>query len=72
MKTSRENKSGGKRLKLNIYMRRKLTIALGVVSAVLFALALYTVVLMRNNGDEYQKSILSQQTYTLDESERGE
>ena len=64
MKTSRGNKSGGKRLKLNIYMRRKLTIALGVVSAVLFALALYIVVLMRDNGEEYQKSILAQQTYT--------
>ena len=64
MKTSRESKSGTKRLKLNIYMRRKLTIALGVVSAVLFALALYIVVLMRDNGDSYQKMVLSQQRYS--------
>ena len=63
MKTSPDNKRR-KRLKLNIYMRRKLTIAYGIVSAVLFALALYTAVLMRNNGEEYQKLILSQQNYS--------
>lgn len=63
MKTSREN-DVKKRLKINIYMRRKLTIAFGLVSAVLFALALYIVVLMRNNGEEYQKNILSQQNYS--------
>lgn len=64
MKTSRGNNGAQKRLKLNIYMRRKLTIALAAVSAVLFALALYMVVLMRDNGEAYQKSILTQQTYT--------
>ena len=64
MKTSRGNNSGSKRLKLNIYMRRKLTITYGVVSAVLFALALYTAMLMRGNGEEYQKLIFSQQSYT--------
>ncbi len=63
MKTSQETE-GKKRLKLNIYMRRKLTIAFGMVSAVLFALALYIVVLMRNNGQDYQKLILSQQGYS--------
>ncbi len=63
MKISQENE-GGKRLKLNIYMRRKLTIAFGMVSAVLFALALYIVVLMRNSGQDYQKLILSQQGYS--------
>ena len=63
MKTYQENE-GGKRLKLNIYMRRKLTIAFGLVSAVLFALALYIIVLMRNSGQDYQKLILSQQGYS--------
>ncbi len=64
MKTSREGNGGKKRLKLNIYMRRKLTIAFGVASAVLFALALYLVFLIRDNGESYQKKILQQQDYS--------
>ena len=63
MKTSREG-DGKKRLKLNIYMRRKLTIAFGVASAVLFALALYLVFLIRDSGESYQKQILQQQDYS--------
>lgn len=63
MKTSRE-KQGGKRLKLNIYMRRKLTMAFGAVSAVLFALALYIIVLMRDNGESWQRLVLAQQVYS--------
>lgn len=63
MKTSRET-DGKKRLKLNIYMRRKLTIAFGVASAVLFALALYLVFMIRDNGESYQKKILTQQDYS--------
>ena len=63
MKTSREG-DGRKRLKLNIYMRRKLTIAFGVASAVLFALALYLIFLIRDNGESYQKQILQQQDYS--------
>ncbi len=63
MKTSREG-DGRKRLKLNIYMRRKLTIAFGVASAVLFALALYLIFMIRDNGASYQKQILQQQDYS--------
>ncbi|MBQ7147063.1 MAG: penicillin-binding protein 2 [Lachnospiraceae bacterium] len=63
MKTSRET-DGKKRLKLNIYMRRKLTIAFGIASAVLFALALYLVFMIRDNGENYQKKILTQQDYS--------
>ena len=44
-------------------MRRKLAFTFIMVAAVLFALAVYLLVLMRNNGKEYQQRILSQQGY---------
>ncbi len=44
-------------------MRRKLAFTYIVVAAVLFALVVYLLVLMRNNGEEYQLKILSQQGY---------
>ena len=49
--------------KLTVYMRRKLAFTYIVVAAVLFALVVYLLVLMRNNGEEYQLKILSQQGY---------
>ena len=44
--------------------RKKLTITYLAVAAVLFALSVYLLVLMKNNGEEYQMTILSQQGYS--------
>ena len=44
-------------------MRRKLAFTYILVAAVLFALVVYLLILMRNNGEEYQQRILSQQGY---------
>ena len=61
MKTSRTAEV--KERRLTIHMRRKLAFTFIMVAAVLFALAVYLLVLMRNNGKEYQQRILSQQGY---------
>ncbi len=61
MKTSR--RADKSQRKLTVYMRRKLAFTYIVVAAVLFALVVYLLVLMRNNGEEYQLKILSQQGY---------
>ena len=61
MKTSRTADKNHR--KLTVYMRRKLAFTYIVVAAVLFALVVYLLVLMRNNGEEYQLRILSQQGY---------
>ena len=44
-------------------MRRKLAFTYILVAAVLFAFVVYLLILMRNNGKEYQQKILSQQGY---------
>lgn len=44
-------------------MRRKLAFTFILVAAVLFALAVYLLVLMQKNGEEYRQRILSQQGY---------
>ena len=63
MKTSPENK-GKKRLKLNLYMRRKLTVAYMLAAAVLFVFSLYMIVMISRRGEEYQRVVLAQQGYS--------
>ncbi len=46
-------------------MRRKLAFTFILVAAVLFAYAVYLLILMRNSGEEYQQRILSQQGYDM-------
>ena len=62
MKTSPESEN--RTVKLTHFMRRKLAFIYIVVAAVLFALSVYFIVLISQKGEEYQKTILSQQGYT--------
>ena len=61
MKTSQAAEIHKRRL--TVRMRRKLAFTYLVVAAVLFAFVVYLLILMRNNGEEYQLRILSQQGY---------
>ncbi|MBQ4425834.1 MAG: penicillin-binding protein 2 [Lachnospiraceae bacterium] len=62
MKTSQD--ADNKTVKLTLFMRRKLAFIYILVAAVLFALAVYIVVMISKKGEEYQKIILSQQGYS--------
>ena len=67
MKTSQPTKENNSR-KFNIYMQRKLAFTYLVVAAVLFALAIKTVMITRNNGEEYSRIALAQRGYSTETS----
>ena len=56
MKTSQAAEIHKRRLTVRV--RRKLAFTYLVVAAVLFAFVVYLLILMRNNGEEYQLRIL--------------
>lgn len=72
MKTSQENRNGRKSRPKNApkifqkYMKQKLALTFFLVALVLFGLAVCVGIIGGKKGEEYQRTVLAQQTYSSD------